>query len=242
MSLDPTTARLRSALAATAAQWFRDRTLALDLALDGRSEPSTLPSTAGSPPGDAEEIRPTSAVHCTDLVQVPVLKTEGHSAGNPRVCCLTCGGWPWGRREAAESASTGAAPESPVKACRQCTSSSRTAGLCVLLQTRASRAGVSTSSMARAVSRSLWLAAIDSLRMATPSPRAARSATASGALASSAIVGRRPCCGAGAVEHGAQAGAGRHAHDRVARPGRAERPAVGRPAGARPGPPRRAAR
>lgn len=81
MSLDPTTARLRSALAATAAQWFRDRTLALDLALDGRSEPSTLPSTAGSPPGDAEEIRPTSAVHCTDLVQArEFAKTEGHSA------------------------------------------------------------------------------------------------------------------------------------------------------------------
>lgn len=41
-----------------------------------------------------------------------------------------------------------------VNACRLCTSNSRTAGLCVLFQIRASRAGVSMSSMVRAVSPS----------------------------------------------------------------------------------------
>ncbi len=53
---------------------------------------------------------------------------------------------PWVRGEVVGSGS--------VNACRLCTSSSRIPGLCVLFQTRASNAGVSTSSMVRAVSRS----------------------------------------------------------------------------------------
>ena len=79
-----------------------------------------------------------------------------------------------------------------VKAWRLWCRSPRRAGLFVAVQIRASTAGVWMSSMTRAFNRPPWLAAMDSERTATPSPRMARSATAPGALACSAISGCMP--------------------------------------------------
>ena len=72
--------------------------------------------------------------------------------------------------------------------------SARRAGLFVFVQMTASTAGVCTSATTRRFSWPLSVAAIDSERMATPSPRMARSAIASGALASQRDV-RLDACG-----------------------------------------------
>ena len=66
---------------------------------------------------------------------------------------------------------------------------SRNAGLSAVVQTRASPTGSGMSSNSRAFNRAVWLALMDSVRTATPSPLAARSATASGALACSTMSG-----------------------------------------------------
>ena len=83
----------------------------------------------------------------------------------------------------------GAGAAAGASASRQWRTSSRTAGLCPVRHTSASRAGMSTSASGTATSRPSWSLAIDSDRIATPSPRAARSATASGALACSGDAG-----------------------------------------------------
>ncbi len=66
---------------------------------------------------------------------------------------------------------------------RACRRSSRRAGVSVVVQMKARTARAVESWMGRAFSRSAWLAAMDSVRIAMPRPRAARSTTAPGELA-----------------------------------------------------------
>ena len=95
-------------------------------------------------------------------------------------------------------------------AVRQWRTSSRSAGASVVLQTSASSAGASRSAISRPT-RGPPPSTIDADRIATPSPRAARSATALGRAGLQCDVRPRPPRRAAAVEDRADAGALGHA-------------------------------